>query len=95
MSSKIVFNEGSKILAITPAISFSDLDGSNVSIPEKRRKYEVLPKPDTVIVDDGVSEWIEGLPEHLKCDHWLNVKNIETGKRHWLNTMHIQVSEIS
>jgi len=57
---------GQKFLAVYPASSFDDVDGSLVEFPEKRRQLEVLPKPEKVLVDDGEISTIESLPEHLK-----------------------------
>ncbi|MCU8056262.1 hypothetical protein L5L78_08610 [Shewanella sp. SM34] len=37
---------GQKYLAVSEAYSFEDLDGSLVEFPERRREFEVLPKPD-------------------------------------------------
>lgn len=73
---------GQKFLAVYPASSFDDVDGSLVEFPEKRRQLEVLPKPEKVLVDDGEISTIESLPEHLKSEDWYFVRNLDTGRRH-------------
>ena len=69
---------GQKFLAVYPASSFDDVDGSLVEFPEKRRQLEVLPKPEKVLVDDGEISTIESLPEHLKSEDWYFVRNLDT-----------------
>lgn len=76
---------GQKYLAVSPATSFDDVDGSLVEFPEKRLQIEVLPKPEKVMVDDGETRTIEPLPSHLKSDDWYNVRNLQTGRTHWFN----------
>lgn len=78
---------GQKFLAVCPASSFDDVDGSLVEFPEKRRQLEVLPKPEKVLVDDGEISTIESLPEHLKSEDWYFVRNLDTGRRHWFTPL--------
>lgn len=71
---------------VKPAFSFGEIDGVMVDFPEERFEIEILPKPQTVNVYDGETEVCEPLPEHLAQSDWYNVRNIHTGKRHWLNS---------
>lgn len=50
---------GQKYLAVSEAYSFEDLDSSLVEFPVRRREFEVLPKPEKVITDDGQHKIIE------------------------------------
>ncbi|MCU7965526.1 hypothetical protein L5M28_23585 [Shewanella sp. SW32] len=50
---------GQKFFAVSEAYSFEDLDSSLVEFPVRRREFEVLPKPEKVITDDGQHKTIE------------------------------------
>ncbi|SUJ08177.1 Uncharacterised protein [Shewanella morhuae] len=61
---------GQKYLAVSEAYSFDDLDGSLVEFPERRREFEVLPKPEKVITDDVQHKTIENYTLSLKIGSW-------------------------
>lgn len=86
---------GQKYLAVSPATSFDDVDGSLVEFPEKRFRLEVLPKPDKVMVDDGETSTIESLPSHLKSVDWYLIRNLETGRKHWFNPLNYQITQLN
>jgi hypothetical protein len=85
---------GKKYLAIKPAHSFGEIDGVNVDFDEKRIEFEVLPKPDTVMVCDGETEEEEPLPIHLAQSDWLPVRDLKSGSRYWFNPAEHQVNEL-
>ena len=75
---------GNTYIAYRPADSF-ELDGETVEFEEERKLIIVLPKPAQVYDDDGETEHVIELPEHLKSDDWLLVENLSIGKCHWLS----------
>lgn len=85
---------GNRYLAIQPERSFEGLEGETVTFPKIALKVEILPKPEQVIVDDGISQTTEVLPEHLKSDSWLAVRNLDTGRCHWLCTDAYEIYEL-
>lgn len=76
---------GKQYKAHHPEVVFDDINGNDVVIPAQDKVFQVLPKPKTVCVSDGVSEDVEPLPEHLSSSDWYAVKNLETGSYHWFN----------
>jgi hypothetical protein len=75
---------GKTYIACRPGTEF-ELDGQMVEFEEERKMITVLPKPAQVIADDGVTEEIIDIPEHLKSEDWLLVENLSTGRSHWLS----------
>ena len=85
---------GKQYLVIRPGDSFEDDTGELVIFDEIRKEIEILPKSDTVICFDGVDEWIEPMPEHLKQANWYWVKDLNKGIQHWLNDKFFSVTEL-
>lgn len=75
---------GKLYYATRPAEDWGDIEGKQVSFDEKVIMVEVLPKPEEVICDDNE---VIPLPEHLKAAEWFHVKNVVTGRVHWINTV--------
>ncbi|MGP4943227.1 hypothetical protein [Pseudoalteromonas nigrifaciens] len=86
---------GQQYLATQQAHSFVDVNGERIEFEQRALAIEVLPKPEMVEVDDGHTTVVEPLPDHLKCDEWFNVRNLNTGRVHWLNTLSYEVSDLS
>lgn len=78
-----MLKEGEKYLAVKPAYNFDGPEGELVEFEEKRLEIEVLRKPETCIVDDGLSQIEEPLPTHLKSEDWYFVRNLKTDRKHW------------
>lgn len=76
---------GGCYLAEQKCESFKNLDGSVVEFEPKTYRLKILPKPETVIVDDGEHRTLEKLPEHLKEEEWYSALNLNTGKTMWVH----------
>jgi hypothetical protein len=76
---------GVRYLAEQKCEPFEDLDGSVVEFEPKTYRIKILPKPDTVIVNDGDQEIIEALPDHLKRDEWYSALNLDTEGTMWVH----------
>ena len=64
---------------------FEDIDGRIVEFENRTYRIKILPKPETVIVDDGARRMCEPLPDHLKGDEWYSALNLETKRTMWLH----------
>lgn len=73
---------GKLYYATRPAEDWGDIDGEHITFDEKIIRVEVLPKPDNYFDEEGVVS----LPEHLNSPEWFWVKNIKTGREHWINS---------
>lgn len=82
---------GGKYCIKKPAHSFGVIDGNLTNFPEKVYGIEVLNKPNPITVWDGEQETLEPLPEHLAQDDWYYVRDLNSGKTHWLNPKGCQV----
>ena len=89
---------GKPYIVVRPAHSFGVIDGELVNFKEDCMHVLVMPKPATVIVDDGEFETIEPLPPHLAKPDWYKVRYVDIkrrdGKPFWLNTKGCQIKEI-
>lgn len=73
---------GKRYSATKPSENWGNIDGWDVAFNESLLRVEVLPKPDNCYDDEGLVD----LPEHLNSPEWFWIKNIETGREHWINT---------
>lgn len=77
-----------------PAYSFEGLNGKTYEFAEVELCFEILPKPTTMRVFDGVSEIIEPLPDHFKLDDWYLVRNVRIDRVHWVNAIGYNITEL-
>lgn len=85
---------GKRYKALTPAHSFENEYGEMIEFDSCTIEIEIMPTPEHVLVDDGVSQSIEVTPEHLKTPNWYVVTNINSGKVHWFNSDNSQITPI-
>ena len=81
---KLNIEVGKTYTATSPTAIWGTIEGQEVSFDEKVILVEVLPKPTEVICDDGE---VIPLPKHFHTAEWFHVKNLETGREHWINTL--------
>ena len=86
---------GKKYLVFRDGHSFVDDRGNLVSFDPECKRLLILPKPATVIMDDGETESLEPIPLHLQSADWFAVKNLDSDNSHFFNITGWHAVEIS
>lgn len=83
--------EGQRIKATLPAPSLDD----ETHLQDNVYHLEILKKPSEVICDDGDTEEVIPLPDHLAQPEWYHVLNLVTLHRHWFCSTHYEIEQLN
>ena len=84
---------GNKYQAHQPGFK-DEFEGEPIEFEAVTFEFVVLPKPEQVIANDGVTQEVVPLPKHLAQPDWYLVKNLTKDVNHWFCSKVYEVTAI-